>query len=173
MAASSQLPQDNGDLQSTAESGVAVETDVDSYVVLIEELETVRLTHDKVLKALKLKLKGMHKAHLKKIGKKRKRQEGAPAKLSGFAKPTKISDEMAKFLGFASGTEVPRTEVTKAISSYVKTNNLKVEGDGRKVNVDAQLAALTKLDEGTQVNVFGMQKYLKHHFLSAPAAVAA
>ena len=41
---------------------------------------------------------------------------------SGFVKPTKISDELAKFLEKPVGTEMARTDVTREINKYIRSH---------------------------------------------------
>jgi chromatin remodeling complex protein RSC6 len=94
---------------------------------------------------------------------KRKRKSGNRAP-SGFVKPTRISDELAKFLEKPAGTEMARTEVTRDINKYIKTNNLQSEGNGRKINPDAKLAALLKLKKEDELTYFNLQKYMSPHF---------
>ena len=45
-------------------------------------------------------------------------------KPSGFATPTKISDDLCKFMNKPKASALARTEVTKYIISYIKDNNL-------------------------------------------------
>ena len=47
-----------------------------------------------------------------------------PKAPSGFAKPTKVTKELCEFMEKPEGTEIARTEVTKSLSQYIKTNNL-------------------------------------------------
>ena len=75
---------------------------------------------------------------------KRKRKAGSRAP-SGFVKPTRISDELAKFLEKPAGSEMARTEVTRDINKYIRTHKLQDEANGRKINPDSKLAALLKL----------------------------
>ena len=102
---------------------------------------------------------------------KRKRKSGNRAP-SGFVKPTRISDELAKFLEKTPGTEMARTEVTRDINKYIRTNNLQDKANGRKINPDNKLAALLKLKKDEELTYFNLQKYMSPHFAKAAAAAA-
>jgi len=97
---------------------------------------------------------------------KHKRKAGNRAP-SGFVKPTRISDELAKFLDKPSGTEMARTEVTRDVNKYIRTNNLQDKDNGRKINPDSKLAALLKLKKTDELTYFNLQKYMSHHFAKA------
>jgi len=94
---------------------------------------------------------------------KRKRKAGNRAP-SGFVKPTRISDELALFLGKSKGAEMARTAVTRDINTYIRTNKLQDETNGRKINPDDKLAALLKLKKSDELTYFNLQKYMSHHF---------
>jgi upstream activation factor subunit UAF30 len=97
---------------------------------------------------------------------KRKRKAGNRAP-SGFVKPTRISDELAKFLDKPAGSEMARTEVTRDINKYIRTNNLQDKENGRKINPDTKLAALLKLKKTDELTYFNLQKYMSPHFAKA------
>jgi chromatin remodeling complex protein RSC6 len=97
---------------------------------------------------------------------KNKRKSGNRAP-SGFVKPTRISDELAKFLDKPSGTEMARTEVTRDVNKYIRTNNLQDKENGRKINPDPKLATLLKLKKTDELTYFNLQKYMSHHFAKA------
>ena len=101
---------------------------------------------------------------------KRKRKAGNRAP-SGFVKPTRISDELAKFLDKPSGSEMARTEVTRDINKYIRTNNLQDKENGRKINPDTKLAALLKLKKTDELTYFNLQKYMSPHFAKATKEV--
>lgn len=101
-----------------------------------------------------------------KVSSKRKRKAGNRAP-SGFVKPTKISDELASFLGKDKGTEMARTEVTRDINKYIRTNNLQDKDNGRKINPDSKLASLLKLSKTDELTYFNLQKYMSPHFAKA------
>ena len=93
----------------------------------------------------------------------RKRKSGNRAP-SGFVKPTRISDELASFLGKDIGTEMARTAVTRDINVYIRSNNLQDAANGRKINPDAKLAALLKLQSTDELTYFNLQRYMSCHF---------
>jgi len=97
---------------------------------------------------------------------KRKRKTGNRAP-SGFVKPTKISDELASFLGKDKGTEMARTDVTREINTYIRAHKLQDKENGRKINPDTKLAALLKLKKTDELTYFNLQKYMSPHFAKA------
>ena len=97
---------------------------------------------------------------------KRKRKAGNRAP-SGFVKPTRISDELAKFLEKPSGSEMARTEVTREINTYIRAHNLQDKENGRKINPDTKLATLLKLKKSDELTYFNLQRYMSPHFAKA------
>jgi chromatin remodeling complex protein RSC6 len=100
---------------------------------------------------------------------KRKRKAGNRAP-SGFVKPTKISDELASFLGKTKGIEMARTEVTREINAYIRENKLQDPSNGRKINPDKKLAGLLKLKTTDELTYFNLQKFMSPHFAKAEKA---
>jgi chromatin remodeling complex protein RSC6 len=96
----------------------------------------------------------------------RKRKSGNRAP-SGFVKPTKISDELAKFLDKPSGSEMARTDVTRDITKYIRTHNLQDKENGRKINPDSKLSALLNLKKTDELTYFNLQRYMSPHFAKA------
>jgi len=101
---------------------------------------------------------------------KRKSVNRAP---SGFVKPTRISGELAAFLEKPEGTEMARTEVTRDINKYIRTNNLQDKENGRKIIPDFKLATLLKLSESDELTYFNLQRYMSPHFAKATKEVVA
>ena len=89
---------------------------------------------------------------------------------SGFVKPTKISDELATFLGKEPGTLMARTDVTKQITAYIRSNSLQDKANGRLILADDKLKKLLNYDEKTvsdpaqHLSYFNLQRYLSGHF---------
>ena len=89
---------------------------------------------------------------------------------SGFVKPTKISDDLATFLGKEPGTLMARTDVTKQITAYIRSNSLQDKANGRLILADDKLKKLLNYDEKTitdpsqHLSYFNLQRYLSGHF---------
>jgi hypothetical protein len=92
---------------------------------------------------------------------------------SGFVKPTLISKELSEFLGKADGAEMARTEVTREINTYIRTNNLQDKENGRRINPDSKLKSLLKLKKGEELTYFNLQRYMSPHFATAAKSAAA
>jgi len=106
-----------------------------------------------------------------KTASKKKRSSGNRAP-SGFVKPTRISDELALFLGKEKGTELARTAVSKEINAYIRAHSLQDKENGRKIHADAKLSKLLKLGKDDELTYFNLQKYMKNHFIKAVPVVA-
>jgi len=92
---------------------------------------------------------------------------------SGFVKPTRISDELATFLGKTSGTQMARTEVSKEINAYIRANKLQDKENGRKIIPDSKLTALLKIQNNDELTYFNLQRFMKHHFIKAEVSATA
>jgi upstream activation factor subunit UAF30 len=97
----------------------------------------------------------------------KKRRNTNPRKPSGFTKATPISEELANFLGKSVGTEMARTEVSKEITKYIKSNNLQDTSNGRIILADAKLSKLLRLGKEDELTFFNLQRYMKIHFAKA------
>ena len=88
-------------------------------------------------------------------------------KASGFAVPSKISNDLCKFMGKPEGSEMARTEVTKYIIQYIKTNNLPDKNNKKVIKPDNALKSLLNLKPNDEVTYFNLQKYMNKHFVKA------
>jgi len=146
----------------------AVPTLTESFGELLGQLQALRSQLTSVtgqVRALQKRadreLKNAHKA-----SKKRQKRTGNRAP-SGFVKPTKISLELANFLGKPKGTEMARTEVTREINAYIREHKLQDKDNGRKIIADKKLTGLLKLKKGDELTYFNLQKYMSPHFAKA------
>ncbi len=106
-----------------------------------------------------------------KLSSKRKRKAGTRSP-SGFVKPTRISDELAKFLSKPTGTEMARTEVTREINSYIRNHKLQDKDNGRQINPDNKLATLLKVTKDDVLTYFNLQRFMSPHFAKAGSSTA-
>lgn len=118
--------------------------------------------------ALKTELKVLERKTIKQVkiveklnNKKKRKGVRAP---SGFVKPSRISDELAQFLGKPNGTEMARTDVTREINKYIRANNLQDKENGRKINPDKELCTLLKIDNEVILTYFNLQRFMGPHF---------
>ena len=134
----------------------------DSLSLFKMQISTLQQQLKNIEKNVKKELKNIKKE--KKISVKSKR---AP---SGFAKPTKVTKELCEFMKKPEGTEIARTEVTKALVSYIQSNNLLEQGADTKNKIvpDEKLKNLLGLTEHqiSDLNYFNIQKYMNKHFYS-------
>lgn len=94
----------------------------------------------------------------------RNKQKGN-RKPSGFAKSSKISENLCQFMNIPVGSEVARTEVTKFIIRYIKEHNLQRPENKKFINPDEQLKSLLDVPEGDELSYFNLQKYMNKHFV--------
>jgi len=106
-----------------------------------------------------------------KAGKKRSSKSGTRAP-SGFVKPTRISKELAAFLGKDWGTEMARTQVTREINAYIRAHNLQDPKNGRRILADTKLRKLLKLQKSDELTYFNLQRYMSPHFAKASKVAA-
>lgn len=101
------------------------------------------------------------------VEKTERKRANARTQPSGFAKPTKISDEMCDFLGVPRGTELSRTDVTRKINAYVKEHNLNKPDNKRIILPDPKLKKILGVNGNEEVSFFVLQRYIKNHFIKA------
>jgi chromatin remodeling complex protein RSC6 len=128
-----------------------------SVALLKAELRTVEKQVTKELKVLD------------KLNARKNKKKGNRAP-SGFVKPTKISVELADFLGKEHGSLMARTEVTKQMTEYIRTHSLQDKKNGRVILPDAKLRKLLKLTDKDALTYFNLQKYMSPHFEKAVVA---
>lgn len=82
---------------------------------------------------------------------------------SNFCKLSKISNELAEFLGKEKGTMMARADVTQEILKYIRLNNLKDSENKRNIKPDEKLSNLFNIPDSEQLTYFNIQKYIGHH----------
>lgn len=133
-----------------------------------EEVSAKIVAVTAIFKELQTMLKALSKEHdkLKKtVEKSERKRANARNNPNGFAKPTKIVDELCDFCGVPRDTKMSRTDVTRHINSYIKEHNLNKPENKRVIIPDDKLRALLKLKQGDEVNYFKMQSYISPLFI--------
>jgi chromatin remodeling complex protein RSC6 len=86
-------------------------------------------------------------------------------KPSGFATPSKITDELCKFMDKENGSEIARTVVTKTLIDYIKKNKLENNENSQIIHPDQKLQNLLGITESDQLTYFNLQKHMNKHFI--------
>ena len=144
-------------------------SEVDKYDVVIDKLQSF-LNDCKDMIIVVKALKKENAKSQKQVGKRQRKTavDGAKRPASGITKPTKLSDDLCDFLGVPKGTSLARTEVTKIINTYIKTNKLQDESDRRTIHPDAKLSKiLLPIPDDKKLSFFNMQSFIKHQFIKA------
>lgn len=100
-----------------------------------------------------------------------KNKNKAPRKPSGFARPCKVTNELCDFMNKEDGTEIARTEVTKALVTYIKENKLENMTNSQIITPDEKLKFLLGLCDGEELTYFNIQKYMNKHFVKNTVAI--
>ena len=85
-------------------------------------------------------------------------------KPSGFAKPTKVTNELCHFMNKKEGSEIARTDVTKALIEYIDNNKLQNIDNKKIINPDEKLKILLGIEDDSVLTYFNIQKYMNKHF---------
>jgi chromatin remodeling complex protein RSC6 len=150
------------------------ETSIDHLKAVLQSLTDQAASVKVLINTVRTVIKDFDKKdrELEKLRNKRSRnksERSATSLPSGITKPVAISDELAKFLGVAPGTLVPRNEVTKGVSGFVKNNNLSDPANKQRFVLDdrepAKKLRVLLGNPSEDVTYFNLQRYLKHHYM--------
>jgi len=137
----------------------------DQFDVIINSMNVLKtqitLTQQN-LKQLEKNLKKQMKSLKKEVSKSKNKGNRKP---SGFAKPSKVTKELCCFMNKSEGTEIARTEVTKALVAYIKENKLENDVNSRIISPDDKLKVLLGIEDGDELTYFNIQKYMNKHFV--------
>lgn len=117
------------------------------------------------VKALEKNVKKQMKKYDRQI--KKQQQKKNKKKVSGFAIPSKVSSTLSDFMGLEEGQMIARTEVTKFIINYIKTNNLQNPSNNQCIIPDKKLNTLFNYgdNETKELTYFNIQKHMNRHFI--------
>jgi len=132
---------------------------LDNLTVFKSQINIFNKQIKQLEKTVKKELKGLKKEAVKNKNK-------GNRKPSGFAKPTKVTKELCEFMNKKEGSQIARTEVTRALISYIETNQLQNKLNKRIILPDNKLKQLLGISENEEVNYFNIQKYMNKHFIT-------
>ena len=156
---------------------------VDAEFTSLLELVQAEITATKGTKFLRgiNKRLGVLQKDVRRVTKQKRRNAGTASPNSGFLKSSKISNELADFLGLERGSELSRVEATKGLHQYIVQNELQNPKNRREINSNKALTKLlgyktkdcidhTPAKNGEPKNpegklyYFVMQKLIQRHF---------
>ena len=144
------MEQDNCNMSEKFDNVVDTLTTFKKTITLLQsQIRDLEKTVKKEMKAVK-----------KEAGKKRKNRNP-----SGFAKPSKVSDDLCKFMNKECGTQVARTEVTQFIINYIKENSLQSNENKKIIVPDNKLRVLLDVEHNQELTYFNLQRYMNRHFV--------
>lgn len=143
----------------------------DAFTSLLTQLTALRSEITKISGEVRA-LRTRSEREIRAAAKTSRRKRAANRAPSGFTKPTKISTELATFLGKDKGTEMARTEVTREINQYIVKHNLQDPKNGRVILPDNKLRKLLGVKKDETLTYFNLQKYMGGHFAKAGQTVA-
>jgi len=154
-------------LEATTQIEAKQTSNFDKLDVLISQYENDLAS----LKSAYDSLKGRHKQMKKVLNKlqtkamKTQSKPKANRKPCGFARPSLVSIDMCDFLKLEPGSLVSRTEVTKSLIQYIKSNNLQNVSNKRQILPDETLYKLFgEESRKLELTYFTMQKFVNQHF---------
>lgn len=160
------------DTESSVED-VPLDTQFKDILARIQEFRTLSASLTADIRLLQKNVTRQVRESNKKNRKRRVNTGDAKRPPSGFAKPALISDSLCQFLGKPTGTEMARTEVTKYLTQYIKQHALQDAENKRRINCDSALKSLLNVSDGDEVTYFNLQRYMKPHFPTSAANLAA
>lgn len=132
---------------------------------LVAQLNSVKNQISGIQNNIKQLEKGVKK-HMKFIKKDATKSKNKGNRLpSGFAKPSDVTKELCEFMNKAEGTQIARTEVTRALVAYIKENKLENTTNSKIISPDDKLKDLLGIDDDQELTYFNIQKYMNKHFV--------
>ena len=131
---------------------------ISQLTLMKTQITSIQQNIKQIEKNVKKQMKGLKKEVVKNKNKGNRQP-------SGFAKPSKVTKELCEFMNKAEGTEIARTEVTRALVSYIKENKLENTQNSKIISPDDKLKVLLGLDDSQELTYFNIQKYMNKHFV--------
>jgi chromatin remodeling complex protein RSC6 len=142
------------------------------FVSIYEGMNQIKVQMKVMEKQVHCLEKLMEKEIKNKIKNAEKNKKNRKAKEpSGFAKPAPVTNELCIFLNKEEGSQIARTECTKAIIDYIHKNNLQFGENKQIIKPDEKLKTLLGLTDEDELTYFTLQKYMNKHFFKMEKVV--
>jgi chromatin remodeling complex protein RSC6 len=136
---------------------------------ILEDLTNLKTNFSSIQNKVKMLEKNIKKDYKKLSKEAEKNKNKGNRKPSGFAKPTIVSKELCEFLNKSEGTQIARTDVTRALIDYITKNNLQNNTNKQIIVPDDKLKILLGIkDNEPSLSYFTLQKYMNKHFIKKP-----
>lgn len=151
----------------TLPSTLSATDDIASTEVLLQKLEEMLNISKWLSRNGRSVIKKLHKAQsTSSTHRRRVRSSDASSKTpdarrstgDSLKRPVTVCPRLKHFLNLQPGDEVTRPDVTKAITTYVKENNLQVPSNRKSFAFDEKLATLFDREVGYVTDFFKLQK---------------
>ena len=142
----------------------------EQFTTINDSLSLFKMQLSTLQKLVKTLEKDVRKEIKQNANKKEKAATKSKRAPSGFAKPTKVTKELCEFMNKQEGTQIARTEVTRALISYIKANNLQNKSNKKIILPDEKLKFLLGINPEQELTYFNLQKYMNKHFISEPVS---
>jgi len=149
------------DSKNVSVNNTVIQEEFTQVLAQLSGLKTLCSSVINQIKGLEKNVKKQMKKYERDIKKQSKMSKKKP---SGFAMPTKVSEKLSNFMGLTEGQQVARTEVTKYIINYIKSNNLQNPDNNQSIIPDVKLKSLFDNHDG-EITYFNIQKHMNKHFL--------
>lgn len=134
----------------------------EQLVIQLNQMKTQITGIQQNIKQLEKTVKKQTKGLKKEVTKSKNKGNRQP---SGFARPTKVTKELCEFMNRTEGSEIARTEVTRALVAYIKENKLENTTNSKIISPDEKLKTLLDLNDSDELTYFTIQKYMNKHFV--------
>jgi chromatin remodeling complex protein RSC6 len=148
----------NTDAEMGNELFLQFEQLISQLTLMKGQISVIQQNIKQLEKCVKKQMKGLKKQVVKSKNK-------GNRKPSGFAIPTKVTKELCEFMNKTEGSEIARTEVTRALVAYIKENKLENSTNSKIISPDDKLKILLGLDDSQELTYFNIQKYMNKHFV--------
>lgn len=137
----------------------------DEFVTIVNNIALIKTNLTDLQNSLRNLEKKTNKKFKNYIKQNKKFKNRGNKQPSGFAKPSKISNELCGFLDKPEGTEMARTEVTQQLIKYIKEQKLENSENKKIIQPDEKLTALLDINsKDTELTYFNLQSFMNKHF---------